>query len=338
MTARPALRGRALLLLTGSAVATAVATLVGFGIGSHPIPVATVVEAILDYDPQNADHVIVLASRIPRVVLGVIVGAGLGAAGALMQSLTRNPLADPGILGINAGAALLITIGIAYLGVTDVSGYVWLAFIGAAGAAVIVHALGTAHRSAATPVRIALAGTAVSIAIAAVTQIVVLNNETAFLYFRYWSVGSLQGRGFDVILSVLPFLAVGILLALALARPLDALALGEDTARSLGTPVGATRIGTAAAVVLLAGAATAAAGPIGFIGLAAAHIVRSVTGNAHRWLLPCSIVVGAGLLVIADAVGRALAAPADLQSGIAAALLGSPLFILLVRSRRVASL
>jgi iron complex transport system permease protein len=314
------------------------AAILGLGLGSHPIDPATVVQALTAFDPSRDEHLIVVTSRLPRIMLGLLVGAALGAAGALMQSLTRNPLADPGILGVNAGASLLVVIGIAYFGVASVHGYIWFAFLGAALTAVLVYALGSAHRSAATPVRIALAGTAVGIAIAAVTQMILLSHETAFQYFRHWSVGSLQGRGFDVILAVLPFLAIGLAVSQLLSRPLDTIALGDATARSLGTRVGTTRAITAVAVVLLAGGATAAAGPIGFIGLAAAHIVRQVTGNSHRWLLPCSVVVGAALLVTADALGRALVTPADLQSGIAAALLGSPMLVVLVRSRRVASL
>ncbi|MFF7291764.1 FecCD family ABC transporter permease [Microbacterium sp. NPDC008134] len=335
---RPAVARRAVPLLIGAGAATVIVAIIGFGVGSHPIAPAQVFEAVTAYDPTRNDHLVVIASRLPRAVLGILVGAVLGVAGALMQSLTRNPLADPGILGVNAGASLLVVVAIAYLGVTSIHGYVWFAFLGAALAAVLVFALGSAHRSGATPVRFALAGTAVAIAIGAVTQMILISNETAFQYFRFWSVGSLQGRGFDVIVAVLPFLAVGIAIALLLARPLDTLALGDATARSLGTPVGGVRIATALAVVLLSGGATAAAGPIGFIGLAGAHIARQIVGNAHRWLIPCSILVGACLLVCADALGRALVAPADLQSGIAAALLGSPLFIALVRSRRVASL
>ncbi|GGM43291.1 FecCD family ABC transporter permease [Microbacterium saperdae] len=334
----PAVARRAIALLLGAGATTVLLAVVGFGVGSHPISPAQVLDALTAYDPTRNEHVIVMASRVPRMLLGILVGAALGMAGALMQSLTRNPLADPGILGVNAGASLLVVVAIAYLGVTSVHGYIWFAFAGAALAAVLVFALGSAHRSGATPVRFALAGTAVAIAIGAVTQMILISNETAFQYFRFWSVGSLQGRGLDVIVAVLPFLVVGLSVALLLARPLDSLALGDAAARSLGTSVGAVRASTALAVVLLAGGATAAAGPIGFIGLAAAHIVRQVVGNSHRWLLPCSIVVGAGLLVSADTLGRALVAPADLQSGIAAALLGSPLFIALVRSRRVASL
>ncbi|MGO3886912.1 MAG: FecCD family ABC transporter permease, partial [Mycetocola sp.] len=259
-------------------------------------------------------------------------------AGALMQSLTRNPLADPGILGINAGASACVAVSIAYLGATQITQYIWFAFAGAALTAVVVFALGTAHQSVATPVRIAVAGTAVTIAITAFTQMVLISNETAFNQFRYWSVGSVQGRGMDIALAVLPFIAVGVLCSLLLSRQLNAITLGDDAARSLGVRVGVTRLGTMVAVVFLAGAATAAAGPIGFIGLAAAHLVRRWVGNDHRYLLPCSLLLGAAILVSADTLGRALSAPADLQTGIAAAIIGGPVFIALVRSRRVVSL
>lgn len=332
---RPA-RGAALLLL--AAAGALVAAVLGLGLGSHRIDPATVVQALTAYDPSVNDHLIVVVSRLPRIVLGVLVGAALGAAGALMQSLTRNPLADPGILGVNAGAAAAVVVAIAYLGAASVGQYLWAAFAGAALAAVAVFLLGTARRGAATPVRIALAGTAVTIAVTALTQMVLISHETAFNQFRYWAVGSLQGRGFDVILAVLPALAAGLLLTLLLVRPLNALALGDDAARALGTRVGATRAAAALAAVLLAGAATTAAGPIGFVGLAAAHAVRAIAGDDHRWLLPGSMVVGAAVLVIADTVGRAALAPSELQTGLAAAVLGAPVFIALVRSRRLAAL
>lgn len=200
----------------------------------------------------------------------------------------------------------------------------------------LVFLLGSAGRSAG-PARIALAGTATGLSITALTQMVLISNETAFAQFRYWAVGSLQGRGFDVIAAIIPPVAIGLVGALALIGPLNSLALGDDTARALGTRVGATRIATAIVCVVLAGAATAAAGPIAFVGLAAAHIVRALSGDDHRWLIPGSIAVGAAVLVTADAIGRAIVAPSELQTGISAALLGSPVFIALVRSRKLAA-
>lgn len=336
--AGPATARRTVLLIAGSGAVLAITAVLGLGLGSLHIDPATVVSALTDYDPANDAHLVVVQSRLPRIVLGVVVGAALGIAGTLMQSITRNPLADPGILGVNAGAALFVVIAIAYFGVSGVAGYIWFAFAGAALAAVLVYLLGTARGGAAAPVRIALAGTAVSIVIGALGQMVVLSHEAAFNAFRFWTIGSLQGRGFDVILTVLPFLAVGVLVALALIAPLNAIALGDSVAMGLGTRVAGARLGAALAVVLLAGAATAAAGPIGFIGLGAAHIARRFTGNEHRRLLPSALVLGATLLVVADTAGRAIVAPAELQTGVAAALLGGPLFVALVRSRRVAAL
>ena len=330
--------GRTAALILGATVVLAGASVLGLGFGSHRIDPATVVAALVAYDPTDDAHLVVVQSRLPRIVLGIAVGAALGLAGALMQSVTRNPLADPGILGVNAGASLLVVLAIAYLGVDGVGGYIWFAFAGAAVAAVVVFLLGTARGGAATPVRIALAGTAVAIVIGALTQMVLISNEIVFNTYRYWAIGSLQGRGFDVILTVLPFLAVGVLAALALAPALDAMALGDEAATGLGARVAGTRVGAALAVVLLAGSATAAAGPIGFIGLGAAHIARRFTGNEHRRLLPASLVLGAALLVVSDTIGRAIVAPAELQTGIAAALFGGPLFIAIVRSRRVAAL
>ncbi|MFI7160937.1 FecCD family ABC transporter permease [Rhodococcus erythropolis] len=329
---------RAGLLVVASVVVIVLASVGGLVLGSRNIPVATVLDAILSYDTGNNEHLVVIGSRLPRTILGLVIGAALGLAGALMQSITRNPLADPGLLGVNAGASAAVVIAIAYLGVTSVGGYLWFALAGAAVASVGVYMLGSAHRSAATPARMALAGAAVATAITALTSMVLISNEAAFNQFRFWAVGSLQGRGGDVIVTVLPFIAIGIVLSLLLIRPLNAIALGEDVAKGLGARTGPARAGSAVAVILLAGAATAAAGPLGFVGLAAPHIVRSVVGPDLRLLLPCVLVVAPAFLLLADVLGRVVTAPGDLQTGIAVAVLGGPLFVALVRSRRVASL
>ncbi|MFF8818114.1 FecCD family ABC transporter permease [Leucobacter sp. NPDC015123] len=329
---------RTAVLVAASALALAATAILGIGLGSNPIPPARVVEALVTYDPTHNDHLVVVLSRLPRIALGVIVGAALGLAGTLMQSVTRNPLADPGILGVNAGASFAVVIAIAFLGITDVSGYIWFSFVGAAAAAALVYLLGSSRGNVGTPVRIALAGTAVSIVIGALTQMVLLSNDAAFNSFRFWAIGSLQGRDFGVAFTVLPFVAVGIVLSLALISPLNAITLGDDVATGLGTSALGARIGAAVAVVLLAGAATAAAGPIGFIGLGSAHVARFFTGNEHRRLLPAAMLLGATLLVVADTLGRVVVAPAELQTGVAAALFGGPLFVALVRSRKVAAL
>ncbi len=329
---------RAVLLIGAGLAVIVLAGAAGIILGSHRIEPAVVIQALTAPDPTNSDHVVVLHSRIPRVLLGLVVGAALGVAGALMQSFTRNPLADPGLLGVNAGAAAAVVFAIAFLGVVEIGGYVWFAFLGAGIGAVVVYLLGVAHRSGATPARMALAGAAVSMAIGAATGIVLISNEATFQRFRYWVVGTLQGRGVDVVLTVVPFIVVGLVIAMLLARPLNAVALGEETARSLGTNLALTRAGTVAAVVLLAGAATAAAGPIAFVGLAAPHIVRALVGPDHRLLLPGVLVVAPAVLLLADVAGRVAVAPAELQTGITVAILGGPLFVALVRSRRMAAL
>jgi len=325
-----------LLIVLGIAV-TCVAAIAGLGFGSHPVPPATVVEALLHYDVTNNDHVVVREARIPRVLLGLVVGVALGLAGAVMQSFTRNPLADPGLLGVNAGAAMAVVLGIAYLGVTDAAGYVWFAFAGAALGAVVVHLLGSTRQRTASPARLVLAGAAVSMVIGSVTGMILISFEATFSQFRYWTVGTLQGRDIGILLTVLPFVVAGTLLAFSLIRPLNSVALGEDTARALGTNITAVRTGSALAVVLLAGAATAAAGPIAFIGLAAPHLVRVVVGPDLRLLIPGVLVVAPALLLTADVLGRVAVAPGELQTGIAVAAIGAPVFIALVRSYKVSS-
>ncbi len=312
---------------------TVVVSVLGLGVGSHPVEPGIALQAVFAYDPTQNEHLIVISSRLPRIVLGLIAGVALGVSGALIQSVTRNPLGDPGILGLNAGASLLVCVAIAFLGITSVKGYLVFALLGAALAAGAVHLLGASRGAAATGARIALAGTALSLVLGALTQMILLGNEGAFASFRFWAVGSLQGRGLETSAAVLPLVVAGLLFAYALSGPLDNLVLGDATARALGTRAGSVRALAILAAVLLAGAATAAAGPIGFVGLAAAHLARRVVGSAHRWLIPASAVFGAACLVCADALGRWLVAPAELQTGIATALFGAPVFIAVVRSR-----
>ena len=322
-------------------VATAVlvvATIGSLALGSHRIPPAAVLDALTDYDATDPDHVIVRHARLPRTVLGLLVGLALGLAGMLMQSVTRNPLADPGLFAVNAGAAGAVVVAIAVFEIVEPTQYVWFAFGGAAIAATLVYLLGSAHRSGATPARMALAGAALSVAIAAGIDVVLLSYEGVFFQFRFWSVGSLQGRDLGVAAAVLPFIAVGVVTALALVRRLNAMALGDELAGSLGAQPATTRAVSAVAIVALAGAATAAAGPIAFVGLAAPHIARVVVGGDHRMLVPAVAVVGPAFLLSADVVGRWVIAPAEIPSGIAAAIFGGPVFVALVRSRRLAAL
>jgi iron complex transport system permease protein len=320
-----------------SAALLAFAVLLSLAVGSKPIPFGTVIRAFTDFDGSN-DHLVVRELRLPRTVVGVLVGAALGMAGALMQAITRNPLADPGLLGVNAGAALAVVIGIAVFDLGSLTAYVWLAFVGAMVAAVAVYALGSIGRGGATPVRLALAGAALSALLGSFTSAFTLLDRDVLDQFRFWSVGSLSGRDEALMFQVLPFIAVGLLLGLGCARPLNSLGLGEDAARALGTSVGWTRAATALSVTLLCGAATAACGPIGFVGLVVPLAARVVTGPDQRWLLPYSAVLGPVVLLTCDVVGRIIARPGEVQVGIMTAALGGPAFVVLVRRVRMAQL
>jgi iron complex transport system permease protein len=279
---------------------------------------------------------IVVADRLSRTVLGLLAGAALGLAGAVLQALTRNPLADPGLLGINAGASAAVVTATTFLGVTSLSGYVWFAFCGAAAVGALVWFLGGSR--GATPVRLALAGTAISAALYGYLQAMMILDEAALGVMRFWTVGSLTSATNDSILQVLPFMVAGMALALGLARPLNAMAMGDDTAKALGANLNRTRVLAMLAATVLCGSATAACGPIVFVGLMVPHVVRSFTGPDLRWILPYAAVLSPVLLLGADVIGRVVARPAEIQVGIVTAILGGPVFIFLVRRRRTAQL
>ena len=324
-------RSRTPIATSALVAAVVVASVASVTIGSRLVPLDAVA------DPGHPLRAIVDA-RIERTLLGLAVGAALGLAGACMQGLTRNPLADPGILGINAGACLAMVLALSVLGVSELSSFVWFAFLGAAVAGVVVHLVASLGREGATPVKLAIAGAAVTAAVTSWTSGVLLIDRNTMETFRYWQVGTLGGRDLDVLQLGLPFLAVGVLLALSGARVLDALALGDDLARSLGRRTAVDRIVLGVAIVLLAGTATALAGPIAFVGLLAPHAVRAVVGNAHVVLLPLSALAGAALVVAADTLGRVVLPPAEVQVGIMAAFVGVPFFLALVRRGRAVSL
>ncbi|MER5912853.1 iron chelate uptake ABC transporter family permease subunit [Streptomyces sp. NPDC001982] len=279
---------------------------------------------------------VVVDERLSRTVLGLLAGAALGLSGAVLQALTRNPLADPGLLGINAGASAAVVTAITYFGVTSLSGYVWFAFAGAAVVGALVWFLGGSR--GATPVRLALAGTAISAALYGYLQAVMITDDAALGKMRFWTVGSLSSATDATITQVLPFLAVGTVLALLLARPLNAVVMGDDTARALGAHLNRTRALAMLAATVLCGAATAACGPIVFVGLMVPHVVRSFTGPDLRWILPYATILSPVLLLGADVAGRIVARPAELQVGIVTAIIGGPVFIFLVRRRRTAQL
>jgi iron complex transport system permease protein len=320
----------ALLVLLVLAVAGSIA------FGTKPIPLGTAWDALTHHDSSLEAHVIIVDMRIPRTYLGLLVGIALGMAGALMQGITRNPLADPGILGVDAGAALCVVIGIYVFGFDEPLQFVWFAFLGAAIASVVVYGLGSIGREGATPVKLALAGAALTALLASMTSAVLIIDLATLDQFRFWAVGSLAGRGWDISLPMTPFILAGTFIALVSGFLLNPLSLGDDMARNLGQRIAAVRAFATLGVVLLCGAATAAAGPIVFVGLVVPHIARAIVGPDHRWIVPYSALIGAVLLLVADTVGRVIARPGEVQVGIMTALIGAPFFIAFVRRRKLA--
>lgn len=276
--------------------------------------------------------------RIPRTLLAVIAGASLGLAGAIMQGVTRNPLADPGILGVNMGASLAVVIAVAWFDISSNEAYIWTAILGAGCSAVFVYTIGSLGRGGATPLKLALAGAATSVAFASMVIAVVLPRNDIAGGIRSWQIGGVGGATFERILPVLPFLAAGFLVSLLSTRKLNSLALGDELAAGLGERVALARGVAALGAILLCGATTAVCGPIGFLGLVVPHLCRLLVGVDHRWLLPFSAIGGACLLLAADVVGRIAARPAELDVGIVTALIGAPFFIAIVRRQRVREL
>ncbi|WP_037253540.1 iron ABC transporter permease [Kibdelosporangium aridum] len=323
--------------LIGAVAGLVLVCMLSIWFGSKDIPFSSTWN-VLWHNDGSRDAVIIHSVRIPRTILGLLVGAALGLAGALMQALSRNPLAEPGLLGVNAGGSFAVVLGIGVFGVTSVSGYVWFAFLGAGAATVVVYLLGSTGRSGPTPDRLVMAGAAVSAVLYALVNAFLLMDPITFNSFRFWNVGSLSGRQMDTVTDLLPFFAIGIVLALLLVRSLNALALGEQTATALGAHIGRTRVVGVIAVTLLCGASVAAVGPITFIGLAVPYVVRLITGPDQRWILPYTILIAPILLIGSDVLGRVINQPSELQVGIVTAFLGAPVFIWLCRRRRVTKL
>ncbi|MBD2830602.1 iron chelate uptake ABC transporter family permease subunit [Streptomyces globisporus] len=317
--------------------------LLSLGLGALSIPPGDVIKALTGQPTGPRVEDVVWSVRVPRTVLGLAAGAALGLSGCVMQALTRNPLADPGILGVSAGAAFAIVIAAGVAGIGSLLGYIWFAFAGAMAASVVVYLLGRLGRSGSTPVKLALAGVAVTAVLSSLTSAVVLTDPAALDRFRFWSAGSLADQDASTVLRVLPFLGLGALLALASAPRLNSLALGDDVAASLGRRLGLVRLQGVVAVTLLTGAAVAVIGPVVFIGLVVPHVARVLAqyaglGPDHRRLLPLSAALAAGLLLGADILGRVIARPVEVQAGIIVAFIGGPFFIALVRRRRLAEI
>jgi iron complex transport system permease protein len=304
--------------------------------GAREVTLAEIISGMTG-DVSGVSEAAVVA-RLPRTVLALLVGAALGLAGASMQAVTRNPLADPGILGVSGGAALAVVIGIAFFGISGPLPYMAVAIAGAAVAAVFVYFVGSLGRGGATPLKLTLAGAACSAAFLSLTSAILLPRVDLLETFRFWQIGGVGGATWNRISIVLPVLAIGALICIVCARGMNSLALGDDLAAGLGENVFRTRLVAAAGAVILCGAATAIAGPIAFVGLVVPHMCRLLVGTDHRWLLPFSAITGAGLLVAADVVGRVVARPEEVEVGIITAFIGAPVFIWIVRRQKVREL
>lgn len=324
------------LLLAGLGIGAGLLLLVMLGSvawGAADIAPADVWAALVRYDPEATNHLIIRTLRIPRAMVAALVGAALAVAGAIMQGLTRNPLGDPGILGINTGAALGVVAAVFFLNINSLSLYALFALAGAAVTAAAVYGLGALGRGGPTPLRLTIAGAAVTALLSSFTTAILILNQRTLEEVRFWLAGSVAGRDLTLLLQAAPYLLGGLVLALLLGRQITTIALGEDVAVGLGQRTGGVKVLAALAVVLLAGGSVAVAGPIGFVGLVMPHMVRMVVGVDYRWILPYAALGGAIFLVLADLAARMLLRPLELPVGVMTALIGGPFFIYLVRWR-----
>lgn len=323
--------------LAAAATLLAFVCVLSLSIGTENVGLTTVWRAVVDYT-DTGNQWIVRELRIPRTLLGIVVGIALGLSGALIQGVSRNPLADAQILGINSGAGLFVVAAIAFLGLRSVWSYVWFAFLGAFVAMTLVYLIGMTGRAVATPVRMLLAGVAAGAVMEGISFGIRLRNPRAFDSMRYWDAGALDGHTLGVVAVVAPFVVLGAAMCLYVSRGLNAVALGDDLAVAMGGNVVRTRVIGLIAVTLLAGAATAGAGPIGFVGLMVPHAVRWFTGPDWRWICAYSVFVAPALLLSADVVGRVVVKPGELPAGIVTAFVGAPVLIWLVRRKDAAAL
>lgn len=305
--------------------------------GSRNVGIDQVMDALLHPDIKDFSALVV-RERIPRTVFGMIAGASLGVSGALMQAITRNPVADPSVLGVNTGASLFVVSGIAFFHISTANEYIWFALAGAALTTIFVYRIGSMGSGGATPIKLALAGAATSAALSSLVSAIILPRAEAMNSFRFWQVGSVSGATWQGILMVLPFLVIGLLIGVFSTPALNALALGDDVATGLGVRTGIIRMVAAFAGVLLCGATTAIAGPIGFVGLMIPHIMRLLFGPDLRFIVPMSAVGGAILLTFSDIVGRLIGNPGELEAGIITAFLGAPILIFIAMRVKVRSL
>ncbi|MFT4235139.1 MAG: iron ABC transporter permease [Microbacterium sp.] len=329
---------RHVVVLVGGIVALVACVVLSLAFGSRQVAPSDVLHGLAAWlrgENGTTFGAVVAQQRIPRTLLALVAGAALAMSGAIMQAITRNPIADPGILGVNTGASLAVVCGITFLGVTTTFGYIWLALAGAAIAAVFVYIVGSIGPGGATPIKLALAGVATTAALSSLVSAVLLPNLAAMDKFRFWQVGGVAGADWSSMAVIVPMLVVAAIVAFVCTPALNALALGDDVAVGLGVHVGRIRIIAATAGVVLCAAVTAIAGPIAFVGLMVPHVVRLLCGPDQRWLLPLSAIGGAVLLTLADTAGRLIGYPGETEAGIVTAFLGAPVLVVIARRTRM---
>ncbi len=305
--------------------------------GSKNIDLLTVLNTLKNIHNDSFDAIVV-KERIPRTIFSLLAGASLGISGTLMQSITRNPIADPSILGINMGASLFVVLGIAFLGITTYKEYIVLALIGGLITAIAVYFIASIGNGGISPMKLALSGVIISSILSSLINMVMLPRSDVMSSFRFWQVGSVSGVNWQSILSMLPFIIIGIILSIAVAPSLNALALGDEVAIGLGVKVGLTRIISTISAILLCSTVTALAGPIGFIGLMAPHIIRMLFGNNIKFIIPMSAFIGGIILTFSDVIGRLIGSPSELEVGIVTSFIGAPIFIIISMKAKVRSL
>ncbi|MGD7045732.1 FecCD family ABC transporter permease [Jeotgalibacillus proteolyticus] len=317
--------------LIGLFMAVALLFLTSLAVGQTAIPLSETWEALTRYDPDITNHLIIGTSRLSRAVISLVIGINLALAGVFVQALTRNPLAAPDLLGINAGAIFFIVFAITWLEVSSLSGYMWFAFLGAAIAGGTVFFLGSLGRDGLTPIKVILAGVALTALFVSFTQGMLVLDEQSIQTVLFWIAGSVAGRDMDMLMSVMPFLLSALVVSFFMARPMGVFSSGDDVAKGLGQKVGVTKLILGLLVIVLAGGSVAVVGSVGFIGLIVPHMAKSLVGNDYRWVLPYSGLLGAAILLSADIVARIIIAPQEVPIGVMTALIGGPFFIYLAK-------
>ncbi|OCA96604.1 FecCD family ABC transporter permease [Clostridium beijerinckii] len=318
----------------GSIFLLGICVIISLAFGSKNIGISQAINSLLNSD-DTSFAALVVRERIPRTIFSIMAGASLGISGALMQSITRNPIADPSILGVNTGASLFVVIGIAFFNINSANEYIWIALVGAGITSIFVYTIASIGSGGMTPIKLALAGSATSAVLTSLVSVIILPRSEVMDAYRFWQVGSVSGATWESISLILPFLIIGLIISIISAPALDILALGDEVATGLGVNIGIIRIICAIAGVILCGATTAIAGPIGFVGLMIPHSIRLIFGSNLRGLVPMSAIGGAVLLTISDVLGRVIGSPGELQVGIITAFLGAPILIIIARKAKV---